>query len=622
MVLADQLGADWSRVEARHAPVRVEFGRQSTGGSTSIRNGIGDLRKAGAAAREMLVAAAAARWQVPAADLEVAKGVVKHAGKSARFGELAEAAAALEPPAEPEIRPDSKLIGSAVRRLDLPDKVTGAATFGIDVHRPDMQVARVVHSPVFGGTVKKVNDEAARAVDGVRDVVQIPTGVAVVADHFWAADKGAKALAVEWDEGDGANLDSASLTRRLKAIAGRGKSARNDGDVAAALKKGKKLEAVYEVPYLAHAPMEPLSCTAEVTDDSCELWVSTQGPTGAQAKAAEITGLDPSKIKVHSMMLGGGFGRRSQSDFVADAVHVAKATGKPVKVIWTREDDIRMGMYRPAAYNLMTGAVDGDGWPVAWRHQIASPSIVHVFGPLKDGIDGTAVEGASNLPYAIPNQQITYARPELPVTTWFWRSVGSSQNAYVTECFLDELAALGGKDPLELRRRLLADAPRHLRALERAAEAAGWGKDLPEGHAQGLAVHESFGSIVAQVAQVSIDGDRPRVHEVTCAVDCGQVINPDTIAAQMDSSIAYGLSAALHGRIDFERGRVVQSNFHDYPIVRLGEMPRVDTIIIAEGEPHGGIGEPGLPPIAPAVCNALRTLTGTPIRSLPIRLEA
>lgn len=623
MVLADQLGADWSRVKARHAPVRTEFGRQSTGGSTSIRSGIGDLRKAGAQAREMLVAAAAARWQVPAAEIEVAAGEITHkSGKSATLGELAAAAAELEPPAEPEIRPDSKLVGSTVRRLDIPDKVTGAATFGIDVRRPDMLVARVVHSPVFGGTVEKVDDEAARAVSGVRDVIQIPTGVAVVADHFWAADQGARALTVEWDEGDGANLDSASLTKRLKAIAGRGKSARNDGDVAAALKKGKSLEAVYEVPYLAHAPMEPLSCTAEVTGESCELWVSTQSPTGAQAKAIEITGLDPSKVKVHSMMLGGGFGRRSQSDFVADAVHVARATGKPVKVIWTREDDVRMGMYRPAAYNVMTGAVDADGWPVAWRHQIASPSIVHVFGPLKDGIDRSSVEGAANLPYAIPHQQVTYARPDLPVTTWFWRSVGSSQNAYATECFLDELAALGGKDPLEVRRRLLKDAPRHLRALERAAEAAGYGKPLPEGHAHGLAVHESYGSIVAEVARVSIENGRPRVHQVTCAIDCGQVINPDTIRAQMDSSIAYGLSAALFGRIDFDKGRVVQSNFHDYSIVRMGEMPRVDTVIIAEGEAHGGVGEPALPPIAPAVCNALRALTGKPVRKLPIELEA
>jgi isoquinoline 1-oxidoreductase subunit beta len=446
----------------------------------------------------------------------------------------------------------------------------------------------------------------------------------VVADHFWAADQGAKALVVEWDEGDGAKLDSASLGKRLKAIAGRGVEAHSAGDVTAALKmkKGKKLEAVYEVPYLAHAPMEPLSCTAEVTGDACELWVSTQSPTGAQAKAAEITGLDPSKIQVHSMMLGGGFGRRSQSDFVADAVHVAKATGKPIKVIWTREDDVRMGMYRPAAYNLMTGAVDADGWPVAWRHQIASPSIVHVFGPLKDGIDRSSVEGAANLPYAIPNQRVTYARPKLPVTTWFWRSVGSSQNAYVTECFLDELAALGGKDPLELRRRLLKDAPRHLRALERAAEAAGYGKPLAEGRAHGLAVHESYGSIVAEVAEVSIEDGRPRVHRVTCAIDCGQVINPDTIRAQMDSSVAYGLSAALFGRIDFDKGRVVQSNFHDYPIVRMGEMPRVDTVIIAEGEPHGGVGEPALPPLAPAVCNALRALTGTPVRKLPIQLEA
>jgi isoquinoline 1-oxidoreductase subunit beta len=625
MILAEELGADWSKVRAQHAPAdESKYGNQSTGGSTSVRGNYETLRKVGAAAREMLVAAAASRFGVDAGECRAADSVVSHAasGKRARYGELAKDAATVPTPDAPRLTEakDFRLIGKPIKRLDTPSKVNGSAVYGIDVKVPGMLVAQVVHSPYPGGQVASFDASEATKVPGVREVVQIPTGVAVVADHFWAASKGRAALKVEWSAGDAAKLSNASIEKVLRAVVTKGKPARIEGEPDKALAKAtRKLKAVYRVPYLAHAPMEPLNCTVDLQGDRCDVWVSTQSPTRTQATVAEITGLPKESVVVHNAMLGGGFGRRAQVDFVIDAAHVAKAVGKPVKVIWTREDDIRGWQYRPVAYNELSGAVDAEGWPSVWIHRIASPSVLEHLGmTLKDGIDGTSIEGASNLPYAIANLQVTYAKPELPVATWFWRSVGSSQNAYVTECFLDELARLGGKDPLEVRRRLLANAPRHLRVLEAAAEKAGWGSPLPEGRARGLAVHECFGSLVAQVAEVSVDGGRVRVHRVVCAVDCGDVINPDTIAAQMESSIAYGLSAALYGKIDLAEGKVVQSNFHDYPVLRMPEMPAVETHIVATGDPIGGIGEPGLPPIAPAVCNALLVLTGKPVRALPI----
>jgi isoquinoline 1-oxidoreductase beta subunit len=481
-------------------------------------------------------------------------------------------------------------------------------------------VAQVVHSPIFGGVVKRFDATAAMAVPGVRHVAQIPSGVAVVADDFWAAGRGRAALTVEWDETMGGDLSSERIAAKLRAIVGKGVVARAVGDPdAAAAGATRRVEAVYEAPYLAHATMEPMNCTADVRPDACEIWVGTQAQTSTQQVATRITGLPPEKVTVHTMYLGGGFGRRSQTDFVEDAVHVSKAVGQPVKVVYTREDDMRAGRYRPVAYNEFVGGLDAQGWPVAWIHRIASASIVAQFGPLRDGIDPSAVEGAANIPYAIENLRVTWANPELPITTWWWRSVGSSQNAYVTECFLDELAKAGGHDPLAYRRRLLASHPRHLWALELAADRAGWGRRPPEGHALGLAVHESFGAWVAQVADVSLEtGGTVRVHRVTCAVDCGQVINPDTVVAQMESGIIFGLSAALAGQVTLENGRVVQSNFHNYPVVRMRNAPAIETHIVESDEPPGGIGEPGTPPIAPAVCNAVFALTGKPVRKLPI----
>lgn len=627
MILADELDADWSKVRSEHAPAdEARFGPQSTGGSTSIRTGFDRVRAAGATARAMLVGAAAARWSVPAGECTVRDGVVSHAGskRSARFGELAEDAAKQPVPEQPALKDPTeyRIVGTPAQRLDIPAKVDGSATFGIDVRVPGMLVAQVEHCPVFGGALAKVDTAPAAAIEGVRKVIEIPTGVAIVGDHFWAARKGREALEVTWDDKGFGALSSAEITERCKKVAGKGAVARTEGDAPKALARAKqRLEAVYEVPYLAHAPMEPLGCTALITADRCEVWASTQSPGRARTLAAEISGLPEDKVTLHTTLLGGGFGRRSQADFIADALHIARAMpGTPIKVVWTREDDIRGGYYRPMAYNELRGALDAGGWPIAWEHRIASPAILSQFGPLPGGIDRTSVEGASNLPYAIANLRVTYANVEVPVSTWFWRSVGSSQNAYATECFLDELAAAGGKDPVEVRRRLLAKAPRHARVLEAAVAKAGWGTPLPAGRARGVAVHESFGSFVAQVAEVSIEGDRPRVHRVVCAIDCGQVVNPDTIIAQMESSIAYGLSAALGGEVAIEEGRAVPSNFHDYKVVRMPEMPRVETVLVPSGEAHGGVGEPGLPPIAPAVCNALRALTGAPVRRLPISL--
>jgi isoquinoline 1-oxidoreductase beta subunit len=625
MIVADELDADWASVRAVHALAdSAKYGSQSTGGSTSIRLGYDSIRKAGAAARELLVAAAAGQWGVPAGECRSELGAVLHeqSGRRARYGDLAERAATLPLPKEPQLKDPKtfRYVGKPVKRLDSHAKVTGAAVFGLDVRRPDLLVAQVVHPPVFGGAVKSIDATGAKAVPGVRDVVQIPTGVAVVATDFWAARKGREALTVEWDDKGWGTLSSAGITQALREIVRTGAVARSDGDAERASSgAAKRIEAVYEAPFLAHATMEPMNCTAHVRPDGCELWVGTQSQTSAQRVAARITGLPPASVVVHTEFLGGGFGRRSQTDFVEDAVHVSKTLGTPVKVVYTREDDMRAGWYRPIAYNEFVGGLDADGWPVAWIHRIASSSIVERFGPLPNGIDGTSIEGAANIPYGIPNVHVTYAKPDLPVTTWWWRSVGSSQNAYVTECFLDELARAGGHDPLAYRQRLLGGHPRHLTVLELAAEKAGWGRTPAEGHALGLAVHESFGAWVAQVADVSLEDDGTvRVHKVVCAVDCGQYINPDTIAAQMDSGVIFGLSAALSGEITIENGRAVQGNYHDYPVVRMRHAPAVETHIVPSEAPHGGIGEPGLPPTAPAVCNAIFALTGKPVRKLPI----
>jgi isoquinoline 1-oxidoreductase beta subunit len=625
MILAEELDADWTKVKAEHAPADAAiYGKQVTGGSSTIRSSWAPMRTAAAQARAMLLAAAAEKLGAPVAELTTEASVVIHAAskRRVRYGEIAAAAAKHEPPAEPTYKSPERyhLVGKPTARLDTRAKITGQAVYGLDVKLPGMLVAQVARAPQVGAKPAKVDDAAARAIPGVRDVVAITSGVAVLADHFWAAKKGREALVIEWEGGD-KQLSSANVSKTLADHVGKGVDVRVDGDAAAAIAKSKKtLRASYEVPYLAHAPMEPLSATVHVHDGVCEIWTGTQAQMWVQKKAGEILGIEPEQVKITTTFLGGGFGRRSQTDYVADAVEVARAAKVPVKTVWTREDDVRGGQYRPAALSEIEGALDKDGWPVAWVQRIASPSILEKLGGLDKGVDGTAVEGVDNLPYAIPDVHVTYANPPLPVTTWFWRSVGSSQNAWSTECFLDELAHLGGKDPLEVRRHLLAGKPRHLAVMEAAVKAAGWGTPPPDGHARGLAVHESFGSYVAEVAEVSIDGGSPRVHHVWCAIDCGRVVNPATVRAQMESGIVYGLSAALFGAIGIDGGAITTSNFHDYPVVRMRDVPVIDVILVESAEDPGGVGEPGTPPIAPAVSNALFALTGKPVRRLPIRL--
>ncbi|MGD2075892.1 MAG: xanthine dehydrogenase family protein molybdopterin-binding subunit [Gammaproteobacteria bacterium] len=632
MLIAEELDADWGRVRAEFAPVNPAyanpiFGRQQTGGSTAVRGYWRALREAGAAGREVLIRAAARRWSVPTGrcTTESSQVIDTETGRRLRYGELVGEAAGLPVPdmvflKEPE---DFRLLGRATPRLDLPDKVDGSAQFGIDVKLPGLLTATVLRCPVFGGRVKTIDDTDARAVAGVRRVVSISTGVAVLADHFWAARQGRAALKVQWDTGPAAQLDSATIRARMKGRVDGGTVGRDDGDAERALgNAGRRLEAVYEVPYLAHACMEPMNCTAHVRSDGCDIWVPTQGQTRTHDTAVRLTGLPPDKVRVHTTYLGGGFGRRSEQDFVIDAVEASREAGAPVKVIWTREDDIRHDYYRPATYNRLAAALDAQGMPVAWQHRIAGPSIAQrdSLEPETSGEDFSATEGALKLPYAIPNIRVTYARVNTAVPVGYWRSVASSQNAFITECFLDEVAAAGGKDPYELRRTLLASQPRLRGVLDLAADKAGWEKPTAEGRFRGIAVAESFGSYVAQVAEVSVEEDRPRVHRVVCAIDCGMIVNPDTIVAQMESGIVYGLTAALKGEITIDSGRVVQGNFDDYPLLRLEECPDIEVHIVPSGEAPGGVGEPGTPPIAPAVANAVFAATGNPVRRLPIRL--
>lgn len=644
MILAEELDADWSKVRAEFAPAAPEykhpwFGVQGTGGSTSVRVGFEPLRQAGAAARAMLVAAAAAKWKVAAPSCTTDKGYVLHAKsrRKASYGELAAAAGALPVPAQPKLKDakDFKIIGKRQPRLDTPAKVRGQAQFGIDMRRKEMLVAVTARAPVIGGKLKSFDGERVKGIPGVRYVVEIASGVAVVATSYWAALKGREALTLDWDAGALVTLSSAALNEKYRELmATPGVVAKNMGDVATAPASGRKLEADYEAPFLAHACMEPLNCTAWVRPDAAELWVGTQGQSSCQLTAAKITGLKPEQVTVHTTYLGGGFGRRFAQDFVAEAVEISKAVGEalrratgktdgvPIKLIYSREDDIRAAHYRPATLTRLRASLDSEGKPQSLAIKTVGPSIMAAAFPaaIKDGVDSTAVEGLADQPYEVPHFRTEWVRHEAGVPVWFWRSVGHSQNAFALESFIDELAHAAQKDPYEYRRGLLAAQPKARGVLDLAATKAGWGKPLPRGWARGIAVHESFGSWVAQVAEVSIAGPSIRVHRVVCAVDCGLVVNPDTIVAQMESGIAFGLSAALHGAITLKGGRVEQGNFNDYPILRIDEMPTVEVHINPSGGAIGGIGEPGTPPIAPAVANAVFALTGKRLRKLPLAL--
>jgi isoquinoline 1-oxidoreductase beta subunit len=636
MLLAEELEFDWKKVKTEFAPAAPAyfnplFGLQGTGGSTSVRASWGPLTKAGAAAREMLIAAAAQQWYVDASSCHAENGAVVHNATNKRlsYGALVEAAAKLPVPANPALKDPKnyKYIGKPTKRLDTPSKINGKAGFGIDVRLPNMQHAVVARCPVFGGKLTSFDDSKVKAVRGVKQVLQISTGVAVVADNTWSAMEGRRVLQITWDEGSNA-VNSSDVIRKLYLAAAEkpGAIARKDGDVETALAgAAKKVKAAYEVPFLAHATMEPMNCAADVRADACDIYAPTQFQTFNQMTAAKITGLKPEQVRIHTTFLGGGFGRRAEQDFVAEAVEISKAAGAPVQVTWSREDDMQHDFYRPAAYSKLVAGLDADGWPVAWKSRIVGPSIMSRFfpGSVKNGIDETSVEGQANSKYAIPNFLVEYLLTETGVPVGFWRSVGNSHNGYITECFVEELARAGGKDPFEFRRKLLANAPRHRGVLELAAAKASWGQPLPAGRTRGIAMVESFGSYVSQVAEVSVNrsSGEARVHRVVCAVDCGRYVNPDTIAAQMEGAIVYGLTAALKGQITIDKGRVEQSNFHDYEMLRLNEMPKVEVHIVPSSEAPGGVGEPGTPPIAPAVCNAIFAATGKPIRRLPIRAE-
>lgn len=639
LIVAEELEADWRKIRVEPAPVdpaynHTQFGIQMTGGSTSVWSEWERLRKAGATARAVLVAAAAEIWKVNPASCRAENGSVIHDASKRRlsYGQLVDKASNMAPPKDVALKDPKKfkLIGKPVKRLDTPEKTNGKATFGIDVKVPGMLTAVMARPPVFGAKMKGFNSDKAKAVPGVKAVVGVDSGVAVVADGFWPAKQGRDALEIVWDDGPLVAFDTRTQHTQYTDLAKQpGAAAKKEGDVADAMSRAvKKLEAAYEVPYLAHAMMEPLNCVADVRPDGCEIWTGTQFQTIDQAAAAKVAGLKPEQVKIHTTLLGGGFGRRANpvSDFVIEAVQVSKAVKTPVKVIWTREDDTRGGYYRPMWYDRISAGLDANANPIAWTHTIVGQSIVAgtAFEKflVKEGIDETSVEGAADLPYAIPNIQVELHSPRIGVPVLWWRSVGHSHTAFVVESFLDELAHAAGKDPYEFRRALLVKHPRHKAALELAAEKAGWRKPLPQGRGRGIAVHESFKSFVAQVAEVSVSKEgRVRVHRVVCAIDCGPVVNPDTVRAQMESGIVFGLTAALYGEITLEKGRVKQRNFHDYPMLRMNEMPTVEVHIVPSREAQGGVGEPGVPPIAPAVANAVFAATGRRIRRLPIRPE-
>ncbi|HWK53404.1 MAG TPA: xanthine dehydrogenase family protein molybdopterin-binding subunit [Hyphomicrobiales bacterium] len=623
MLLTEELDCDWERLQWEFAPVARVYGfpLQGTFGSLGVRSSWQPLREAGAKTRVMLQSAAASRWGVAVAQTHTGKGRVYNtaSGASFSYGELAGEAALLPVPDTVALKPPAqyRLIGKPTPRRDTLDKITGKARYGIDVRVPGMAFAVLERSPVFGGKVVAFDDARTRAFPGVLDVVQVSRGVAVVASNTWAAMEGRKRLDVVWDEGPGAALSSAAIRRmQQEALAGSGTVSHSEGDVERLLDTAaQRLTAEYEVPYLAHTTMEPPNTTARLEGEDCEVWSGSQIPGLCHLNSVAASGLKPEQVVVNTLYIGGGFGSRGGGNVYTEAVEVAMAAGRPVNLLYTREDDIQQDRYRPCAMVRLEAALDADGWPVALKGHACCQH----FQDLQNGLDREALAGLEDNDYALAAQHFAYTPLELDVPTNFWRSVGASQNVYFMEAFLDELAAAGGKDPVALRRRLLAGKPRLRHVLELAAERAGWGTPAPEGRYRGVACVSCFGSHIAQVAEISLKDGKVRVHRVTCVVDCGQVVNPLTVVQQMQGGIVYGLTAVLRGEITLENGRVQQSNFHDYDALRMDEMPFIDVHIVASDDPApGGIGETGTPAIAPAVVNAVFAATGTPVRRLPL----
>lgn len=615
MIVAEELEADWNTVQVIQADANPAYGNQMTVGSRSTESSWEPLRKAGAAGREMLISAAAFTWNVSRAECRAEQGAVQHVPtkRTLGYGQLVNRAATLPVPQDPPLKDpkDYRIVGTRVPRVDTPDKATGRAKYGIDTRVPGMVFAAVARCPVFGGTVRRFDAAAALKVPGVKGVEQISSGVAVLANNTWAAFQGKLALAIDWNEGATAQWSTASISAAFaKAAAGQGRSVRNVGDVDAALPKATRtVDAIYEAPYLAHACMEPMNCTAFVSDGRCEIWAPTQNPQGIQREAARITGLPANAITVHVTYLGGGFGRRGgPTDYGAEAVELAKKTSAPVQVVWTREDDIQNGLFRPATYNVLRAGLDAAGNPVAWRHKLAGPN----------GPSFMITRGADQLIYAIPNfrLELMTGDPGIPIAPW--RGVGPSQNGWIVESFVDELAHAAGKDPYTFRRALVSGSPRLLAVLDKAAKEAGWGTPAPDGHHRGIALWNFADTQVAEVAEVSVTGGQVRVHRVVAAIDCGIEVNPDIIETQTQSCVMYGLTAALYGEITIDKGRVVQHNFNDYRMLRMREAPKVEVHLVKSDAAPSGIGEAGLPAAAPAVCNAIFAATGKRIRKLPI----
>ncbi|QOG19240.1 xanthine dehydrogenase family protein molybdopterin-binding subunit [Bradyrhizobium sp. SEMIA] len=634
MLIAEELEVDLNQVRLEHAPPNERLymnpllGVQATGNSNAMRGAWQPLRKAGATARTMLIAAAAKRWNVDPGSCRAENGEVHHqaSGRSLGYGALADDAARLPVPETVTLKKpaDFRLIGTPAKRLDTPAKINGSAVYGIDVRPPGVKIATLAQSPVFGGRVKRVDDAAAKAINGVRQIVQLDDAVAVIADHMGAANKGLAALKIEWDGGPHVNLSTSDIARELESVTTKaGIVAQSIGDADKAIAgAAAKVEAIYQVPLLAHATMEPMNCTVHFRKDECEIWIGSQAIARVRAMAAKAAGLPPEKVIVHNHLIGGGFGRRLEADGAVRAVEIAKQVDGPVKVVWTREEDIQHDAYRPYWFDRVSAGLDEQGRPVAWNHRFAGSSVIARWLPpgFKDGLDPDSTEGAIDLVYNLPNFHVEYARVEPPgITTGFWRSVGPSHNVFVTESFIDELAAAAKQDAVAYRRALLDRSPRAKAVLDLAAEKAGWGQALPKGRGRGVSLQFVFGSYMAQVAEVEVSNEGAvRVRRVVCAMDCGTVVNPDTVQAQIQSGIIFGATAALYGEITLKGGRVEQTNFDTYQMLRMNEAPAIEVHIARSTEPPGGMGETGTSAIVPAIANAVYAATGKRLRKMPI----